>query len=267
MMNSILRNKSKILNILFWILIWEILSLIINQEIYLPSPHAAFSSLLNLLKEKDTYITILYSTYRTLAGFFLSCIFGIFLGIICGIYKFVHNLFNPLIVIMRTIPVMSIIIIAIMWFKDNNVPIFVAFLMCFPIIWTNTVSGIHSTDIKLLQMCQVYKIKKIRLIRSVYFNSALPYIKAGMISALGIGWKVTSAAEVLSLPKYSIGRFLYDSKVYLEIPDLFAWTLIIVLLSFAFEHLLKFIFKMGDKDDKVNWCLEKIWPRGNIERL
>lgn len=249
MMNSILRNKNKLLIILFWIFVWEILSLIIAQEIYLPSPHAAFSSLMNLLISKDTYITIYYSTYRTLAGFFLSCIFGMFLGIISGIHKPVYNLLNPLIIIIRTIPVMSIIIIAIMWFKDTNVPIFVAFLMCFPIIWTNTVSGILSTDVKLLQMCEVYKIKKSRIISSVYFYSSLPYIKAGMISALGIGWKVTSAAEVLSLPKYSIGRFLYDSKVYLEIPDLFAWTIIIVSLSFLFESLLKTIFKFGDKYD------------------
>jgi NitT/TauT family transport system permease protein len=150
---------------------------------------------------------------------------------------------------MRTIPVMSIIIIAIMWFRDTNVPIFVAFLMCFPIIWTNTVSGIRSTDVKLLEMCEVYKIRRMRVIRSVYFYSSLPYIKAGMVSALGIGWKVTSAAEVLSLHKYSIGRFLYDSKVYLEIPDLFAWTVIIVSLSFLFEGLLKTIFRSGDKYD------------------
>ncbi len=249
MMNSIFRNKHKLLIVLFWILIWEIIALIINREIYLPSPHAAFSALMNLLLEKDTYITIYYSTYRTLAGFFLSCVSGVLLGIISGIYKPIHDLLNPMIIIIRTIPVMSIIIIAIMWFKDTNVPIFVAFLMCFPIIWTNTVSGIQSTDVKLLQMCKVYKIKKMRVIRAVYFNSSLPYIKAGMVSALGIGWKVTSAAEVLSLPKYSIGRFLYDSKVYLEIPDLFAWTIIIVILSFLFENLLKIIFKFGDKYD------------------
>lgn len=243
MKNSIIRNKNKLLIILFWILIWEVLSLIVNQEIYLPSPTSTFSALLNLLCEKETYITIFYSTYRTLTGFFISCATGIILGYICGINKFFYNLLNPLVVIIRTIPVMSIIIIAIMWFRDTNVPIFVAFLMCFPIIWTNTVTGIISTDIKILQMCRVYKIRKIRIIKSVYFYSALPYIKSAMISALGIGWKVTSAAEVLSLPKYSIGRFLYDSKVYLEIPSLFAWTIIIIFLSFIFENLLKVLFK------------------------
>lgn len=240
MMHSILRNKGrKFLIVLFWIVLWEILSLIIDQEIYLPSPISAFEALVELLKLKDTYITIVYSTYRTLVGFIASCIAGILLGYICGINKFFYDLFNPLIGVVRTVPVMSIIIIAIMWFKDTNVPIFVAFLMCFPLIWTNTVSGIKSTDIKLLQMCKIYNIKRLRIIKSVYFYSAYPYIKAAMISALGIGWKVTSAAEVLSLPKYSIGGHLYDSKVYLEIPDLFAWTVIIIFLSNIFEFILK----------------------------
>jgi len=249
MMHSILHNKSrKLLIIIFWIIVWEILSLVINQEIYLPSPFSAFEALLDLLKSKDTYITIFYSSYRTLAGFFVSCAVGIVMGYICGVNKLFYDLFNPLIAIIRTVPVMSIIIIAIMWFKDTNVPIFVAFLMCFPIIWTNTVSGIKSTDIKLLQMCKIYNIKKVRVIKSVYFYSALPYIKASMISALGIGWKVTSAAEVLSLPKYSIGSYLYDSKVYLEIPDLFAWTVIIIFLSHIFEIALKKIFKSRNYD-------------------
>ena len=98
MIHSILNNKGrKFLIILFWIAVWEILSLIINQEIYLPSPLSAFKALIDLLKLKDTYITIAYSTYRTLMGFILSCIVGISLGYFCGTNKFFHDLFYPLI--------------------------------------------------------------------------------------------------------------------------------------------------------------------------
>lgn len=247
--STIQSKYKKIYIILFWILIWEIFALIINREIYLPSPFSTLSALYKILFIKDTYIAILFSSYRTIYGFLISCFFGIILGYFCGINDFMYDLFNPLISVMRTVPVMSIIIIALMWFKDTNVPIFVAFLMCFPLVWTNTVIGIKNTDIKLIEMCKVYNIKKTRIIKSVYLYSAFPYIKAGMISALGIGWKVTSAAEVLSLPKYSIGRFLYDSKVYLEISDLFAWTIIIVILSFLFEKALKTIFSLGVNHD------------------
>lgn len=237
---------NKILIVLFWILLWEIAALIIDREIYLPSPFSTLKALYLLFFDKSTYITILYSSFRTLSGFILSCFFGIILGYFCGINKFIYELFNPLIRVIRTIPVMSVIILVLFWFKDTNGPIFVAFLMCFPIIWTNTVMGIKNTDVKLLQMCKVYNIKKWRIIKSIYLYSSLPYIKAGMISSLGIGWKVTSAAEVLSLPKYSIGRFLYDSKVYLEMPELFAWTIIIIGLSFLFEKTLIMIFKEGN---------------------
>ena len=240
MKDFITRNKKLkgLLILIFWITLWEILALIINQEIYLPSPVSAFKALWKILFLKETYITIAYSIYRTLAGFLLSCAAGIFLGYFCGINKTVYDFFSPFVNALRSVPIMSIIIIALMWFKSTNVPIFVAFLMCFPIIWVSAVEGIRNTDKKLLEMCKIYKIKNIRIIKSVYYYSALPYIKAAMISALGTGWKVTSAAEVLSLPKYAIGSHLYDSKVYLNIPDLFAWTVIIVALSFIFEKLL-----------------------------
>ncbi|WP_051011031.1 ABC transporter permease [Sedimentibacter sp. B4] len=161
MKNSILLSKYRnFFIIIFWITVWEILSLIINQEIYLPSPFATFKSLFDLMFDKVTYITIFYSTYRTLTGFLISTFYGVIMGFVCGMNKSVYNLLNPLVSIIRTVPVMSIIIIAIMWFKDTNVPVFVAFLMCFPIIWTNTIQGIYSADNKLLQLCKIYNIKK-----------------------------------------------------------------------------------------------------------
>jgi len=244
---SITQNKfKKLFIVIFWILMWEMLAIVISKEIYFPSPFSTCKALIKLLSFKTTYIVILFSSYRTILGYALSCLFGIILGYFCGIYQFMYELFKPLVSIIRTVPVMSIIIIALLWFKDTNVPIFVTFLMCFPIIWTNTVSGIKNTDIKLLQMCKVYNIKNWRVIKSVYLYSSLPYIKASMVSSLGIAWKVTSAAEVLSLPKYSIGRFLYDSKVYLETPDLFAWTIIIIILSSLFEKLLLTLFSKGN---------------------
>lgn len=239
MRTSITQNKYKsVLIIIFWTAMWEVISLVIDREIYLPSPMSAFNALTTILGHSESYIIILHSTYRTLAGFGLSCIFGITLGYLSGRNDLLRDILTPFVSIMRTVPVMSIIIIALIWFKSTNVPIFVAILMCFPIMWTNTVEGIKNTDIKLLEVCSIYSISKLRIITSVYLRSALPYIKAGMISSLGIGWKVTSAAEVMSLPKYSIGSCLYDSKVYLDIPSLFAWTIIIVILSYIFERLL-----------------------------
>lgn len=232
----------KTLIFVFLIFLWEIFSLIINKEIYLPTPISTFKVLFTLLTEKSTYQIILMSTYRTILGILISCVFGIMLGILCGLNDFFYNLLNPIVVVIRSTPVVSIIILAIIWLKSTNVPIFASFLMCFPIIFSNVTAGIKQTDSKLLQMAQVYNIKKTDIIKSIYLHSILPYIYSAIISSIGVAWKATSAAEVLSMPKYSIGSQLFLAKTHLEPATLFAWTFIIVVISNLFEKIFIRIF-------------------------
>lgn len=240
---SIIKSSlKKLFILLFWLIIWEILALIVNKEIYLPSPIATFNSLITILLDKTTYIVILSSTYRTMLALALSCIFGIIFGFFCGLNDYLYDLINPLIIVIRSTPIVSIIILAILWLKSSNVPIFATFLMCFPVIFTNVATGIKNTDKKILEMCKVYKFKKFEIIRFVYFPSILPYIHSAIISSIGIAWKASSAAEVLSMPKYSIGNHLFYAKANLEPTVLFSWTIIIVALSYVLENLyVKFV--------------------------
>ncbi len=236
MKTSITRTSlKKIFILFFWLVIWEIFALIINKEIYLPSPISTLKTLSLLLIDKSTYIIILMSTYRTILGLILSCILGIILGFACGLNDFLYDLINPLVIVIRSTPIISIIIIAIIWLKSSNVPVFASFLMCFPVIFTNVATGIKNTDKKILEMCKVYEISNFNVIKSVYFKSVLPYIHSAIISCIGIAWKASSAAEVLSVPKYSIGKYLFYAKTNLEPTLLFSWTIIIVALSYIFE--------------------------------
>ena len=239
MTRSTIRNRKfkQPLIILFWLLIWEAVFLIINKEIYLPSPLSAFETLFSLLSDGETYIVIGHSMLRTVSALLLSVGLGVSLGILCGLYPSVHDLLNPLVVVLRSMPIASIIIIAIIWFRSTNVPIFAGFLMCFPLIFTSSVAGIRNTDEKLLEMCRIYRVRKADVVRSVYFRSAVPYINAGLVSSLGIAWKAIAAAEVLALPRYSIGFHLYQSKTWLDPASLFAWTIVIIALSYLFEFL------------------------------
>jgi len=123
------------------------------------------------------------------------------------------------------------------------VPVFISFLMCFPIIWTNTVTGIQNVDQKLLQMAKVYQVHRRDVILKIYLPSLTPFMNAAMITALGLAWKVSVAAEVLSHPRKAIGSELYTSKAYLDSPTLFAWTLVVVMLSLIFEFVLARLVK------------------------
>lgn len=246
METSITKNRRivyKIIAFIFWILVWEIIALLINKEVYLPTPYSTFKVLLTEIRTTMFWQTIFSTILRVAIGFIIACIVGIIFGIICGINRFIYEILNLIIVAVKSTPVMSFILIAVIWFKSDNVPIFICFLMCFPIIWTSVVGGINNIDKRLIDMAYVYKVDKKYIIKDIYIPSIIPYITTAMITSLGLGWKVTVAAEVLSSPKFSIGTKLYDAKVYVESEQLFAWTLVVIALSLMLEYIFKYLLK------------------------
>jgi NitT/TauT family transport system permease protein len=108
-------------------------------------------------------------------------------------------------------------------------------------MYTTILKGLDSTDEKMLEMAKVFKIKGCKLIRYIYMPSIKPYLIAAASLALGLSWKAGVAAEVIGLPSGTIGESLYTAKIYLNTPELFAWTFLIVAISFIFEKLFIFL--------------------------
>lgn len=241
---SSIRNKlMPFLAILFWIFVWMIASHIKNEKLVLPYPYDTFKSFLYIISTKEFYIGFVYTILRALVGFTISTILGIIIGFLCGLSNIFYELFLPLITTIKSTPIISIVFILILTFGTNKSPIFVNFLISFPIIWSNVVEGIKNVDTQLLQMAKVYKIKKWRIIYSIYLPSINPYLKAALLSSLGIGWKATITAEALSQPKFAIGTNLLNAKMYIETSEVFAWTISIIIFSYLLEKILKFMGK------------------------
>lgn len=233
------KTTRKLAILLFWFLIWEMCSILVRSDILLPSPFQVLKSLFNLAGKLYFWKSVLYSLSRVILGVSISIVLGIFFGIAAGINKFIEDFFQPLVVCIKSTPVMSIIIIALVWFTSSNVVIFTALLICFPIMYTNVLQGIKSSDRNLIQMARFYNVKDKYILKDIYLPEIKSYIISGILMCLGIGWKVSVAAEVLSTPKYSIGINLLNAKTMLETSELFAWTTIVILLSFIFEILFK----------------------------
>ncbi|MCC5911194.1 MAG: ABC transporter permease subunit [Clostridiaceae bacterium] len=239
--STIISNKkslNKFVIILFWVAVWQILHLFIGRDIYVPSPFSVVMRLKELIFLKVFWTSIAFSIYRVIIGLFLSITLGIIVGVISSMNRYVYDLIHPLMTAIKATPVLSFIILALIWLSSSNVPIFICFLMCFPIIWTNVVTGISNVDKKLLEMAKVYGVKRLTVIKKIYLPSIIPYLSAACITSLGLGWKVSVAAEVLSHPRNAIGSHLYSAKVYLDSSELFAWTLVVILLSLLFERIL-----------------------------
>jgi NitT/TauT family transport system permease protein len=237
---------------LFWLAVWYAVYRGVNRELYMPSPFAVLRRLAGLAGERGFWKDVLLSVGRIITGFALSVAAGTLLGILSGLNRFVYELFRPVVTAIKATPVISFIMVALFWFSSGRVPVFIGFLMCFPIIWTHMAEGIRQVDPKLLQLARVYRVGWASTVRRVYIPSLLPFFSPACITSLGFAWKVGVAAEVLSHPKFSIGGRLYEAKAYLESTDLFAWTLVVVLLSLLFEAVFaKLIRRFGYGGRKV----------------
>ncbi len=253
MMISTIKNKrlQSIFFILFWLLLWEAAAKIVAKPVILPTIWQTLQALAGMAQQGDFYHRVALSLLRVFGGVGASIVVGIAVGIFSGLYDAVYRFFHPIMSVTKATPVVSFIILALVWMKTDNIPIFVCFLMCVPIIWTNVMQGVRDTDKKLLQMCSVYQISKFRIIREVYLPSVRGYIFSSIAASIGIGWKSTVAAEVIARPEISIGGGMYETKIYLETENLFALTLVVIVLSFIIEYAIKNVLNQLSKGKKT----------------
>lgn len=203
----------------------------------LPSPCAALARLLELAVTATFWRTVGTSTAHILGGFLLACALAVVLAAVAARFRRAEELLAPLVAAVKTVPVASFIILALMWMSARTLPLFIAALMVFPPVYLNVLEGVRQTDGDLLELARVYRVPPLRTLRYVYLPQVLPYFRSAVSAALGLCWKAGTAAEVIALSGGSIGEQLYQSKIYFEICDLFAWTVAIVLTSAVFERL------------------------------
>ena len=235
MASTISKRIIKAAVLLFWIAVWEIASLLIGEELFLPSPVSVFLTLVHLASRSSFWLSILYSISRIIAGFLSALILAVAFASISSTVPLVRYLLDPAVRTMRAVPVASIIILVLVWIRSRNLAVAISFLMVFPIIYTSVLDGITSMDRRLLEMADDYRITRIKRIRYVIVPSVYPFFDSALRTSLGLAWKSGIAAEVIGLPTGTIGEMLYQAKIYLMTSDLFAWTAVIIALSWIFE--------------------------------
>jgi NitT/TauT family transport system permease protein len=238
------RHMVKALIICFWLLLWEILYRIVDNDLLFASPLEVVKTLFHMVRYTEFWKTIGFSFVRIVFGFLLALITGTILAVFSYISLIFRELITPLIKVIKSIPVASFIILALIWLKrTTNLSVLISYMMVIPVIYTNVLQGLINTDSKLLQMTKVFQISIIKKIRAVYITSVLPYFISAVSVGLGFCWKAGIAAEVIATPQGSIGKSLYEAKLYLMTKELFAWTIVIILISVLFEKTVMFLIR------------------------
>ena len=241
------KSKIKLWAVAVWLIVWQVVSMRIGQEILLVSPVAVIRRLLELVQTAVFWQSLACSFLRILAGFLLGMISGVLLAAAAAVFLRIDELLEPFVQTVKSIPVASFIILVLIWVSPENLSVIISLLMVFPVIYTNVRDGIRSMDRKLTEMAELFAIPISYRIRYIYASQILPFFRAGCILALGLCWKSGIAAEVIGLPENTIGENLYNAKIYLNTPDLFAWTLVIVVISVLFERFFLWLIDLGVK--------------------
>lgn len=235
------KTKIKVWAVIFWLVVWELAAHFIGQEILLVSPVAVLSKWIEFIITEDFWNSVFFSFFHIIGGFFLALLAGIVLAAASFSCHFIKELVMPLITVIKATPVASFIILVLIWVSSRNLSIVISFLMVLPVIYANVLSGIENMDQKLNEMAEVFQIPYRKRLTYIYIPQIMPFLRTACGLTLGLCWKAGTAAEVIGIPQGSIGEKLYEAKVYLETPDLFAWTLTIILLSVCFERLFLFL--------------------------
>jgi NitT/TauT family transport system permease protein len=219
--------------------------MLLGQEILLVSPVSVLRRLGELVVTETFWDSVGFSLLRIGIGFLLATFAGIILAALSSRFRRFREFLAPALFIIKATPVASFIILVLIWVSSRNLSVLISFLIVLPIVYTNVMDGIEATDPKLLEMGRVFDLPTSRKIRYIYLSQVLPFFRAACSVGLGMCWKSGIAAEVIGIPQGSIGEKLYEAKIYLDTPDLFAWTLTIVLLSYSFEKLIMKLIDVG----------------------
>lgn len=227
----------------FWIAIWQIIAMVVGEELLFPSPMATLRAFLDLCGTSNFWLTVGISFKRIFIGILISMAMGIVGGILTGIAPFFRILFEPILSIIRSTPVASFIVLLVLWMSRDSVPTVISVLMVLPVVWSNVQEGILRTDRELLEMARVFRLPLHKKITGIYLPSVSPYLASAARSSLGMAWKAGIAAEVIVLPLVSIGRQLYFASNNLETARMFAWTATVILLSMLVDALMSLLLK------------------------
>lgn len=232
----------------FLLLVWQVAAQLLDSRILLPGVLPVLSALLDLISHKPFSANVLETVLRAFESFVIIVCSATIFGILAGRSHLISIALRPFVTMLKAVPVMSIILLAFIWFTSSTVPLFSAFLMGFPVMYVQIEAGVRHLDHSLDEMLRLYEVRGLNRLVFYTLPSLAPYFVTGSRTALSMVWKVIIAAEVLTVPRYGVGSRMQLAQVQLQTDLVLSWTLIAILLTafgdLVFDLIVKSIVKL-----------------------
>ncbi len=242
------KNIHGIAGVASMLIIWQIAAISYGNPAMFPGVTDLFSELWEMMTTGNFYISLLFTIIRGFVGFLLAAALAGVLASTALHHQALKGFIHPWVVTIRSVPVISLVLIALIWLAPPNLPAFIAIFTMFPILYQHILSGLEHTDPKLVEMAKVFRKNAIGRLLHIFWPAARKHIYAGVSTALGFGWRAVIIGEVLASPVFGIGTSMKKAQAYINMPELLAWTLIAVILSFGFEHLIQWMAETKRKN-------------------
>ncbi len=239
--NGMRKWAGKAAALLFWLAVWQLLALAVNNVLLVAGPRETLLRLGELMEEREFYASLCFSLLRIGAGFLAGAGAGILLAACSHKMPAVRQLLGPFMNLLKAVPVASFAVLLLIWWGSSFLAAAVCFLVVLPNLYINTLEGLANTDRQLLEMARVFRLPFRTRFFYIYRPALRPFLAGGLKLALGMCWKSGVAAEVIGTPSRSVGGRMYLSKIYLDTAGVFAWTAVVILLSVLFERGFLFL--------------------------
>lgn len=240
----------------FWLLVWQTASMAVGSELLLAGPAAVLVRLAQLVPTAAFWSTVGFSLARIAAGFAAAFVLGLVLGLAANRWHALAELLAPAVSFLKSVPIVCVIVLLLMWVGSVRVSAIAVFLAVFPAIYFSVLEGRASANPSLGELLRVMGVPGWRRFLADTWQQLLPYLVATCRNACGMAWKAGVAAELIGSPHGSMGERIYQAKLLLETGDLFAWTIVVVALSWACEKAFLALLRATG-----GWALAASVPR------
>ena len=229
----------------FWLAAWMLVAALVAQPLILPGPGAVALALLRLVCDGGTWAILAGSGARILGGLALAAVCG---GVLAGISSHLRafaRLVAPALSFVKATPVACVVVLLLIWLGSARVSIVAVFLMALPGVYFSLVEGLTQADKPLEQMFRLHGVRGWRLFCAHTWREVLPFVLSCARAVIGMSWKAGVAAELIGMAVGTVGERIYQAKLLIETADLLAWTVLVVVASWACERVLVWLLRVS----------------------
>ena len=214
--------------------IWWLSSLSVPHYI-LPGPARVWDALRLIEANGDLWNNLGITLWRVAVGFAVAALVGLPFGIVLGANKRAGEFFEPVIPVLNTVSSAIWAIFAIIWFGISDATtIFVVFMTAMPLIITNVWQGTRAVNSDFIELAQVLRMPRWKVMTKIYLPTILPYFFSGARLAFGFSWRVSLVAETIGSSS-GVGYRLRQAADLIRTDQVFAWTLTMVIMMATIE--------------------------------